>query len=213
MTRFIVVRHGNSLSNIDKTFTGHIDAPLSKVGLEQAQLVSDYIFNTYKVDRVFSSDLSRAVDTIKPFAQKANLEIIKEKELREIFGGEWEGEKFSDLPIKFPKDFKIWQETPGLACPTRGESYKKAQERIVKILTKIADENQGETVAICTHGGLIRALECHALGVPLEQMQQVPFVFNATISIYEYDCGKFSLLQSNVSEYLGELQTAMPKGI
>ena len=80
MTRFIVVRHGNSLSNIDKTFTGHIDAPLSKVGLEQAQLVSDYIFNTYKVDRVFSSDLSRAVDTIKPFAQKANLEIIKEKD-------------------------------------------------------------------------------------------------------------------------------------
>ena len=79
MTKFIVVRHGNSLSNIDKTFTGHIDAPLSEVGVEQAKLVSNYILSEYKVDKVFSSDLSRAVDTIKPFAQKVNLEIIKEK--------------------------------------------------------------------------------------------------------------------------------------
>ena len=47
MTKFIVVRHGNSLSNIDKTFTGHIDAPLSDVGLEQAKRVSKYIFENY----------------------------------------------------------------------------------------------------------------------------------------------------------------------
>lgn len=213
MTKFIVVRHGNSISNIDKTFTGHIDAPLSDVGIEQAKRVSKYIFENYKVDKVYSSDLSRAVDTIKPFANESNLQIIKEQELREIYGGKWEGVKFSDLPEIFPDDFKVWQETPGLACPTGGESYKKAQERVIRAFNKIASENQGKTIIVCTHGGLIRALECYALGIPLEDMQKIPFVFNATISLYQMDDGKCELVESNICGFLGDLQTAMPKGI
>ena len=213
MTKFIVVRHGNSISNIDKTFTGHLDAPLSEVGEEQAQRVSKFIFDNFKVDKVYSSDLSRAVKTIEPFAQMADLPVIKEQELREIYGGKWEGVKFSDLPEMFPEDFSVWQNSPGLACPTGGESYKKAQERAINIFNKIASENQGKTVVVCTHGGLIRAVECYALGVPLEEMQKVPFVFNATVSLYEVNGGAYSLKQSNICDFLGDLQTAMPKGI
>ena len=213
MTRFIVVRHGNSVSNIDKTFTGHIDAPLSEVGREQAQRVSKYIFANYKVDKVYASDLTRAVKTIEPFAKMAGLTVEKERELREIYGGKWEGVKFSDLPEMFPEDFSVWQNSPGLACPTGGESYEKAQERAVKIFNQIANENKDKTLVVCTHGGLIRAVECYALNVPLEEMQKIPFVFNASVSIYEIEDEKFELLESNICDFLGDLQTAMPKGI
>lgn len=213
MTKFIVVRHGNSVSNIDKTFTGHIDAPLSEVGLEQAARVSKYIFENYQIDKIYSSDLSRAVNTVKPFAEKVDIEIIKEKDLREIYGGKWEGVKFASLPELFAEDFKVWQESPGLARPTGGESYREAQERVVQVFNRIAEGNPNKTVVVATHGGLIRALECYALSVPLEEMSKVPFVVNASVSEYEINNGQFRLLKTNLSDFLGDLQTAMPKGI
>lgn len=213
MAKILIVRHGNSLSNVDKTFTGHLDALLSDVGLEQALKVSEYLFNNYKIDKIYSSDLSRAVDTIKPLADMMNLEIIKEKDLREIYGGKWEGVKFLDLPELFPEDFKVWQESPGLACPTGGESYRQAQERALAVISRIAKENPKKTVVVATHGGLIRAVECHALSVPLEEMSKVPFVVNASVSEYIVEDGKFQLLRTNLSDFLGDLQTAMPKGI
>ena len=79
MTTILIVRHGFSESNKLKTFTGHIDAPLSDVGVEQARLTCEYIEKNYIIDNIYSSDLSRAVNTLKPLADALGIEIIKEK--------------------------------------------------------------------------------------------------------------------------------------
>ena len=50
MSKILIVRHGNSLSNIDKTFTGHIDSPLSDLGEKQAQKLCDFLYNNFNVD-------------------------------------------------------------------------------------------------------------------------------------------------------------------
>ncbi len=213
MLKIILVRHGHSVSNLSKTFTGHRDEPLSEVGKLQAQRVSEYLYKNYKVDKIYSSDLCRAVDTVKEFARLSKLEIIKDSRLREMFGGRWEGELFEDLFKMFPEDYKVWQQTPGLACPTDGESYEEVQKRIVKFVEDIANTDDGKTVIFTTHGGLIRAFECAVRGVPLCRMDEVPYVLNASISVVNVSNGKYELLQSNVTEYLSELQTAMPKGI
>ena len=68
MVKFIVVRHGFSSSNLDKTLTGHLDAPLVEMGYKQGQAVSEYIFNNYKIDAIYSSDLIRAVQTVEKLA-------------------------------------------------------------------------------------------------------------------------------------------------
>ena len=69
MTKLLIVRHGYSTSNVHKTFTGHIDSPLSEVGFKQAEKVSAYLNENYKVDENYSSDLSRAIDTVMPLAK------------------------------------------------------------------------------------------------------------------------------------------------
>lgn len=213
MLKLIIVRHGNSVSNVAKTFTGHIDAPLSEIGKEQANRVSEYLYKNFKVDKVYSSDLCRAVDTVRLFSELAGLEIIKRKEIREVYGGKWENMLIADIPNKFPEDFKVWKENPGLARCTGGESYAEAQNRISAFVEEIAKEDDGKTVVMATHGGLIRAFECLVRGIPLERMQEVPFVFNASISVIEYDNGVYKLMKSNVTDFLADLQTAMPKGI
>ena len=213
MLKLIFVRHGNSVSNVSKTFTGHRDEPLSLVGEKQASRVSEFLFKNYKVDKIYSSDLSRAVNTIKEFSNLSGLEIIKDCRLREMFGGQWEGNLFEELPTLFPDDYKVWKDTPGLARPTGGESYEEVQKRIVKFVEDIEKIDDGKTVLISTHGGIIRAFECVIRGVSLERMQDVPYVLNASISVVEVNNGQYKLLQSNLTEYLEELQTAMPKGI
>ena len=76
MVTFLIVRHGFSASNVQATFTGQLDAPLIEKGFLQAEVVSKYIYDNYKVDAIYSSDLSRAVDTITPLSKACNLPII-----------------------------------------------------------------------------------------------------------------------------------------
>lgn len=213
MTTILIVRHGFSESNKLKTFTGHIDAPLSDVGVEQARLTCNYIAENYAVDKVYSSDLSRAVNTLKPLADALGLEIIKEKGLREIYGGKWEGVAFDQLPKLFPEDYKVWQENVGIARCTGGESYPESQKRVVETLYKIAQQEEGNTIAVATHGGLIRGLECYLLGIPLEEMSKTSYVQNASISVIVYDGETFTLIERDIVKHLNGLCTAMGKGI
>lgn len=213
MTKFIIVRHGNSASNVDKTYTGHIDSPLSEVGKLQAQRVCEYLFENFKIDSIYSSDLIRAIDTVAPLAKKLKKEIITDVELRELYGGKWEGLKFLDLPDLFPKDYKVWVENVGFARPTGGESYPELQARAVHAIKKIAKEQDGKTVVVSTHGGLIRALQCAVCGVDLSEMQNVPYVVNASISTFLCGGENFTNGVFDFNEYLEGLYTSMPKGI
>lgn len=213
MIKFLIVRHGNSMSNLSKTFTGHKNSPLSELGFKQAELTCDYIYQNYKVDAIYSSDLLRTVDTVNPLSQKTGIEIITDKNLREMYGGKWEGMLFSEIPEKYPEDFKVWKETVGLARCTGGESYEEVQIRAIDCMNKIASKNEGKTVVVSTHGAIIRAFECAARGIPLIRMDEVPYVFNASVSEINYLNGRFEIVKTNISEHLADVLTAMPKGI
>ena len=102
-TILYIVRHGFSLANAGKVFTGHTNVGLSELGLKQASHITEY-FEDKKVDVIYASDLDRAYDTVKGVADNKNLEIIKSKNLREIFAGEWEGKTFSELMEKYPEE-------------------------------------------------------------------------------------------------------------
>ena len=79
MTTIILVRHAESDANGSGFFAGQLDIPLSDRGREQARRTANYMAKTYQVDKIYSSDLSRAYDTAKPIAEMFGLEIEKEK--------------------------------------------------------------------------------------------------------------------------------------
>ena len=81
-TKIIIIRHGFSETNKSKKFTGQMDIGLSDVGKKQAELVSSYLYDNYKIDKIYSSDLSRAVNTIKPLADKLGTSVVTNKGLR-----------------------------------------------------------------------------------------------------------------------------------
>ena len=213
MTTFLLIRHGESLANVDGRFAGHLDVPLSTTGHAQAAITAEYIQAHYTVDAVYTSDLARAFDTGKAVADRLNLSVTSDNALREIFAGDWEGAVYDDLPKQFPASFHTWLADIGNAVCDGGESVAHLQERVLTALRRIAAEHDGQTVVIATHATPIRALQCFCEGKPLGDMKTVPWVSNASVTVIEYEDGTFRLLEVGKDAHLGGQRTAFPKKI
>ena len=210
MTKFIIVRHGQSLANLERTFAGHTDAPLTELGQRQAQITAEYVAAHYSVDRVYASDLLRAFDTAKASADRLGLPVTADPQLREIFAGEWEGVPFEELHTKGEEALRIWQEDIGRAVCPGGESTAELQKRFVAALDRIARENVGRTVLIGTHATPVRVLMCHCMGKPIEFMQRIPWVSNASVTTVVWEDGVFSLERAGFDDHLKGLCTSLP---
>ncbi len=211
-TKLIFVRHGFSESNRNNTFTGQADAPLTEIGHLQAQRAAEYLENTH-IHKIYSSPLSRAYQTGVPIAEARGLEIIPDKGLMEINSGKWELMTFEKIGRQFPEEYNLWM-TNLYACQTPGgESGAEFANRVKAAVTKIATENQGKTICIATHATPIRVISCLALGLPFENLKDVPWSPNASINIIDFDDGKFTFDQRDITEHLKDLETNLPKNI
>ena len=202
MVTFILVRHGFSMGNKEKKFSGQMDVPLDEAGLRQAESVSEYIYNTFKADKIYSSDLCRAFDTVKPLAQALGTEVIKTKAFREVDVGKWQGRLIEDVKKEYPESFQFYKEKPGIARFDGGETYGECQKRALDEIVKIAKENDGKTIVIGTHGGVIRNLRAAFTQTPLENIEAIPHVPNASITVAQYENGKFILKAVGLTDYL-----------
>ena len=213
MTIFIFVRHGESAANGKGCFAGQLDIPLSDRGKEQAERAANYIAKNYKVDKIYSSDLIRAYDTAKPIAKAFGLEIQKDKGLREIHSGDWQGCSFDELQNKYADGYGVWLKDIGNAVCPNGETVKTLSRRVFDTVNRIAKENDGKTVVMTTHATPIRSLCCILKGLPVEDMKKVPWVSNASLTIVKAEKGSFSLVQEDYNEYLSDLQTRFPANV
>ena len=206
MTQFIVVRHGYSKNNKEKRFTGQSDVPLDEIGVKQAELTSKYISENFKVARIYSSDLSRAYNTAKPLADILSLPVITCPQLRELNVGHWQGMLIEDVKKLYHDEYILTYEHPELAKFSDGESYTDIMERAEKIFKKIADENDGKTVVIATHGGFIRALSCVLKNIPVERIRSDGLnVSNASLTIINYDKGNAEFITAGDTKHLNDL--------
>lgn len=206
MTTILLVRHGESEANHQNIFAGHTDAALSELGHKQAEKTAEFLEQHYHIDAIYSSDLTRAFQTGMHTAEKVGLSIIADKQLREIYAGQWENRQFDDLLKEFQKDYAVWMTDIGHAVCTGGESVKELGERIQERLTQIAKAHNGETVLITTHATPIRVSQCIWEGKPLSEMKRIPWVSNASVTVAEYN-GTWHLKQVGMDKHLAELRT------
>ena len=210
MTNLLLIRHGQSISNLERYFTGSCDIPLTELGMFQARQTAAYIKANYQVDAVYASDLSRAFETGKAVADLYGLTVIPDKNLREIFAGKWERVPFTELEQLFPDTYRVWQTDIGNSQPDGGESVAHLQQRILEAVLRIGAENEGKTVVLATHATPVRALQCHCEGKSLSQMASVPWVTNASVTHIRYEDGKLNLLEAGHDGHLGNLSTSLP---
>lgn len=211
MTKLLLIRHGQSQANIENFFAGHLDSPLTELGIRQAKLTADYIAGTWSVDRVYASDLRRAYVTGKAVADRFGLDIIADHDLREIWAGHWEGKSYVRLSELFPETYGVWLTDIGHTVCDEGESVAQLQQRVLDAVFRICQANPDATVVIATHATPIRSLQCYCEGKTLDEMKDVPWVSNASVTELIYENNRLRLGEVNYDAHLGSLISALPE--
>ena len=205
MTKFIIVRHGQSKANEGGYLAGVTDVPLSSLGEKQANAVCQYILNKYKIDAIYSSPLERACNTVKGVADALDLPIIKEDNLIELDFGELEGLTLEQIKNNFDNDYGKWANDPGVYVPKGGEAMSHLQARVVEKLKEIAKKEGEKTVLVGSHSSVIRALQCYIQGLPLEKMKNTPWVVNASLAEINFDGENFYIFKYGYDGHLVNL--------
>lgn len=211
-TKIFLIRHGQSIGNLNRVYLGHTDWDLTELGYLQSEAVCKYLHDE-KIDVIYSSDLIRAYNTVSPIAKQRGMSIIKNKNLREIYAGEWEGKNYEELVSRYAKEYEIWKTDIGNAGCTGGETVLELQRRIYDEILKIAKENKGKTVLIGTHATPIRTLNAVINKVAKDEMHQIPWATNASVTVIEYENDEFKMLEYGEDAFLGDAVTAFGKNI
>lgn len=230
-TGLIMIRHGFSVSNRARIFTGQTDIELTDTGLEQARLCGEFFkewqpcsacgeerteriwdMGIGNIEAVYSSDLSRAYETSLPVARALGLESIKSEQLREVNGGAWELMPFTEIDEKYPIEYGVWKNDIGRAECVGGERVADLASRIIREIRSIALRHDGGNVVIVTHATPIRVINTVAEGLDPSEMARIPWVSNASISIFDFD-GTFKVRKINITSHLGQLKTDLPRGV
>lgn len=210
MVKILIVRHGHSLGNEQNLITGLYDCDLSTTGCNQSKLLCDFIVKNIKVDAFYSSDLIRAVNTIKPAADTLGLPVSLEPDFRELGVGIWDGMPFDDIPKLYPEEFEAWTNKEPNFAPEGGETWENLVKRSTKRLSELAAQNEGKTIMISTHGGVIKVLLEYFTGASQNDLE---WVSNASITELWYEDDKFEIKRVSFDDYLGILTTELPKSV
>jgi broad specificity phosphatase PhoE len=188
MTTVYLARHGESDWNVERRWQGHADRPLTERGREQAELLAERLADV-KLDAVYASDLRRAWETAEAVAVTRGLEVVRLPELREVDVGSWSGCTRDECAERFPEAFARWRQ--GGSGWDDGESYEEMGERIVEAIRTIAAEHPDGAVLVVSHGGPIRAVHAHALGVDIATHRRTgPVEPNARLSAVSVENGR-----------------------
>jgi broad specificity phosphatase PhoE len=154
MTRLILIRHGETDWNVDGRWQGQADVPLNARGQAQARQIAESL-RGLKLDAIYSSDLRRAVDTAQPLARIHHLPVRLDARLREIHQGEWQGLLVTEIETRYAGLFHERRVNPIDVAPPGGETVEQVRARVVDVLSEIARNHPGESVAVVSHGFIL----------------------------------------------------------
>ncbi len=151
----ILIRHAQSKGNETNTVQGKLDNGLSEPGIKQAKELSEH-FQIGDLTAIYSSHLSRAVQTAEHTASKLNLKIITDVDLQEADFGIWEGLTYDGVKENYPKEYTNWHKNYFIR-PHWFESFESHSKRVRRSIESILlNHKLNDKIAVFTHGGSIK---------------------------------------------------------
>lgn len=207
MTKIYLIRHCEAEGNIYRRAQGWYDGLPTPKGRRQAAALAEWLRDT-PLDALYSSDLARTVCTAEALQRYHKLPLRTDPRLREQNLGAWEDVPFGNLAKDFPKMLYNFNNDPGAFHARDSESFSALQTRIYSVLKAIAERNPGKTVAVVSHGMVIRAFLARVQGLSSREMLALPHGDNTAVSLLEYQGGAFRVAYANDASHLtGALST------
>lgn len=190
-TQVIVVRHGQTEWNVRGRMQGHLDSPLTEIGIAQSQALAERL-SKHRFTTLYSSDLGRACQTAQMVANKTGHSIIVDPRLRERKLGVFQSLTLAEIQKEHSEEYNAYQRNnPDYAMP-QGESVRQRSREAIACFEELAQKHAGEAVVVITHGGVLHSLLRHALLLPLEIPRRFR-LFNASLNIFSHAAGVWTL--------------------
>jgi broad specificity phosphatase PhoE len=193
--RLYLIRHGQTEANFNKTHSGWGDVKLTETGRDQAERTGS-IIKDISFDKVYCSDLSRAMDTRKialpdgdaelcPLIREVNVGSLARRPVVDCIA------EYGDEYIQNKKNFNF--------KPYGGENYDEFCARIREFLSMLEKLNYEKVAAFC-HGGFIH----HTLDVVTGIRNDKSFFAcdNCGVTVLEYNGERWRV---SIWNYTGEL--------
>ena len=141
-----LVRHGQTDWNVEHRTQGHLDIPLNETGRNEAKICKEELVGV-KIDKIISSDLSRAKETAAIINENFSLPITYDARLRELNFGDLQGVLAKDIS---EKDWYLLNHEP----------HKIHAEPLVDVFKRMKsffDEiDPKKNTLVVGHGGTVR---------------------------------------------------------
>lgn len=209
MAKIYLIRHAESIANTKGIYQGQsYDTKLSQLGEKQADALGRRFANI-PLDRVYSSPLTRAIQTAKAILkhQHTTIPFTLQKEIIETNHGEWEGIHKSEIQSHWPREYRRWQEHPSAVRFPKGERFADTARRARMWIQDICKKN--ETVAVVTHGNIIQIFLTYFYRLPLNEIWKFD-IQSASVTIISAQKVK-RVIQENNSDHLVGLVSDLSK--
>jgi len=160
-TRLWLIRHGEPHPDTRGRCYGRLDVGLSDRGREQMRHVALRVAGE-TFTAVYASPRIRALESARHLART----VTPVEDLREIDFGDFEGRTYDEIARTHPEVYRQWMETPTEVHFPNGESFARMQVRVTRALAALRERHAGKSIAVVTHGGVIRIALAEALGIP-----------------------------------------------
>jgi broad specificity phosphatase PhoE len=180
-TTILLVRHGQTDSNISNFYMGWSDEDLNKTGYTQASRLSSRLAGLH-IHSVYTSPIRRAGSTAAILAEPHGLEPTVMDDLIEIQLGDWQGLYTREIKQKWPEVWQQWRTDPSFVNVPNGENLNSVSERAIRALHIIAESNQGSLSVIVTHEVVVKVLAIYVLGASNDIYRRFD-INNASLSV------------------------------
>lgn len=176
------IRHGTSTASRNRCI-GHLDVSLSSEGRQSMERLADSWTGALP-EQVVSSDLSRAVSSAEVLAERWEVERAQTAQLRELDFGTWTGRSWDAIEDEDPERLQSWMTDWVETAPPNGEAFVDLTDRVDQWLEEgQATLSEDASMVVVAHGGPIRAVLCHAIGLPFDRAFRL-----------QVDCAKVSTI-------------------
>ena len=160
-TTLILVRHGETLWNVQKRIQGRCNSPLTARGCQQAE-VNGEVLAKENVERIVASPAGRVKESLKHMAVKPKVSVRFDERLVERNMGLWEQLKWDVVREKWRADYFRCRVNPNKERPPHGESLNDVEQRVGTLLRELLSDGAtgvaAPPIAIVSHGGTTRSI-------------------------------------------------------
>ena len=189
----LLVRHAHT-DAIGRIIAGRAaGVPLSTTGQTQADHLGRALASV-PLSAIYTSPLERAVDTARAIASHQTVAVIEDAGLDEIDFGEWTGLTLSELDdMEGWRAFNTRRASAGIPG---GEAPQHVQQRMVAAIARLTAAHPGSTIALVSHGDVIRSAVLHVAGSSLDHYDRFE-VSPASVTAVEVSGSHLRLLYVN----------------